>query len=93
MVHGTISDYRWWQAQMDEFSQRHRVVAYSLRHHYPNVSTGDRSDYIPPHPCGRSGRADQGLESGTAPMALAATAAINPILDVALKALVITVAT
>jgi pimeloyl-ACP methyl ester carboxylesterase len=75
MVHGTISDYRWWQAQMDEFSQRHRVVAYSLR------------------PCGRSGRADQGLESGTAPMALAATAAINPILDVALKALVITVAT
>ena len=47
MVHGTISDYRWWQAQMDEFSQRHRVVAYSLRHHYPNVSTGDRSDYLP----------------------------------------------
>jgi pimeloyl-ACP methyl ester carboxylesterase len=47
MVHGTISDYRWWQAQMDEFSQRHRVVAYSLRHHHPNVSTGDRSDYLP----------------------------------------------
>jgi len=47
MVHGTISDYRWWQAQMDEFSQRHRVVAYSLRHHYPNISTGDRSDYLP----------------------------------------------
>src|SRR5262245_4390736 len=47
MVHGTISDYRWWQAQMDDFSQRHRVVAYSLRHHYPNVSMGDRSDYLP----------------------------------------------
>jgi non-heme chloroperoxidase len=47
MVHGTISDYRWWQAQMDEFSQRHRVVAYSLRHHHPSVSTGDRSDYLP----------------------------------------------
>ena len=47
MVHGTISDYRWWQAQMDEFSQRHRVVAYSLRHHHPNISTGDRSDYLP----------------------------------------------
>ena len=47
MVHGTTSDYRWWQAQMDEFSQRHRVIAYSLRHHHPNVSTGDRSDYLP----------------------------------------------
>jgi non-heme chloroperoxidase len=46
MVHGGISDYRWWQAQIDEFSQRHRVVAYSLRHHYPNISTGDRSDYV-----------------------------------------------
>src|SRR5262245_58050162 len=44
MVHGTISDYRWWQAQLDEFSQQYRVVAYSLRHHHPNVSTGDRSD-------------------------------------------------
>jgi pimeloyl-ACP methyl ester carboxylesterase len=47
MVHGTISDYRWWQAQLDEFSQRHRVIAYSLRHHHPNVSRGDRSDYLP----------------------------------------------
>ena len=47
MVHGTISDYRWWQAQLDEFSQRHRVIPYSLRHHYPNVSTADRSDYLP----------------------------------------------
>lgn len=46
MVHGAISDYRWWQAQMDEFAQRHHVVAYSLRHHHPNVSTGDRSDYL-----------------------------------------------
>jgi non-heme chloroperoxidase len=47
MVHGTISDHRWWKAQLDEFSQRHRVIAYSLRHHYPNVSIGDRSDYLP----------------------------------------------
>jgi pimeloyl-ACP methyl ester carboxylesterase len=47
MVHGTVCDYRWWQAQMDQFSQRHRVIAYSLRHHHPNVSTGDRSDYLP----------------------------------------------
>jgi len=47
MVHGTICDYRWWQVQMDQFSQRHRVVAYRLRHHHPNVSTGDRSDYLP----------------------------------------------
>jgi non-heme chloroperoxidase len=47
MVHGTISDYRWWQAQIDEFSQQYRVIAYSLRHHHPNVSTGDRPDYLP----------------------------------------------
>jgi non-heme chloroperoxidase len=47
MVHGTISDHRWWRAQMDEFAQQHRVIAYSLRHHYPNVSAGDRSDYLP----------------------------------------------
>src|SRR5215510_15772002 len=47
MVHGTLCDYRWWQAQTDEFLQQHRVVAYSLRHHHPNVSTGDRADYLP----------------------------------------------
>ena len=47
MVHGTLCDYRWWQAQTDEFLQQHRVVAYSLRHHHPNVSTGDRTDYLP----------------------------------------------
>ncbi len=46
MVHGTISDYRCWQAQMEEFSQLHRVVAYSLRHHHPSVSTGNLSDYL-----------------------------------------------
>lgn len=47
MVHGTLCDYRWWKAQTDEFLQQHRVVAYSLRHHHPNVSTGDRADYLP----------------------------------------------
>jgi pimeloyl-ACP methyl ester carboxylesterase len=47
MVHGTVCDYRWWQAQMDQFSQQHRVVAFSLRHHHPNASMEDRSDYLP----------------------------------------------
>ncbi len=35
-VHGTISDYRVWEAQFDFFSQEYRVIAYSRRYAYPN---------------------------------------------------------
>ena len=44
-VHGSVSDYRTWNAQVASFAQRYRVIAYSRRYHYPNTSTGDGSDY------------------------------------------------
>jgi non-heme chloroperoxidase len=47
LVHGTAIDYRYWAPQLDTFAERHRVIAVSLRHHYPNLSTGDQSDYGP----------------------------------------------
>ncbi len=36
LVHGSISDYRMWAGQVPVYSQRHRVVAYSRRYHYPH---------------------------------------------------------
>jgi non-heme chloroperoxidase len=47
LVHGTLVDYRYWAAQVEQFAARHRVIAVSLRHHYPNASTGDLADYGP----------------------------------------------
>lgn len=35
-VHGALGDYRTWGAQMDTFTQDHRVIAYSRRFAYPN---------------------------------------------------------
>jgi len=45
LVHGTLVDARYWTAQVEPCAARHRVIAVSLRHHYPNASTGDLSDY------------------------------------------------
>jgi non-heme chloroperoxidase len=47
LVHGALIDYRYWAAQVEQFSAAHRVIAVSLRHHYPNAATGDQSDYSP----------------------------------------------
>lgn len=44
-VHGSIGDYRTWGYQFEPFSERHRVISYSRRYHYPNVWSGDGSDY------------------------------------------------
>ena len=44
LVHGTLIDFRYWTAQMDPFAERSRVIAVSLRHHYPNPSTDGQSD-------------------------------------------------
>jgi pimeloyl-ACP methyl ester carboxylesterase len=44
-VHGGISDYRIWKDQIDFFSEKYRVIAYSRRYHYPNKWNGDGSDY------------------------------------------------
>ncbi len=50
-VHGGgATDLRTWGAQIEPFAQRYRVVAFSLRYHYPNAWVGDGSDYaIPVH--------------------------------------------
>ena len=35
-VHGALSDYRWWQYQVEPFAQRYRVISYSRRGAFPN---------------------------------------------------------
>src|SRR5665811_2228553 len=45
-VHGAISDYRVWEAQMCTFSENYRVIALSRRYAYPNNQTiSDSNDY------------------------------------------------
>lgn len=45
-VHGAISDYRVWEAQMDAFSEKYRVIALSRRYAFPNDQTlMDSNDY------------------------------------------------
>ncbi|MEO5907091.1 MAG: alpha/beta hydrolase [Saprospiraceae bacterium] len=50
-VHGTLGDYRAWEAQMDTFAKNHRVIAYSRRFAYPNRQIiNDSADYtVIPH--------------------------------------------
>lgn len=40
LVHGTLTDYRWWTPQMEPLAERHRPVAVSLRHYYPERWNG-----------------------------------------------------
>jgi esterase len=35
LVHGTVGDYRSFSLQMEPFAERHRTIALSLRHSYP----------------------------------------------------------
>lgn len=35
-VHGSLSDYTYWQGQLEPFSVNYRAVAYSRRYNYPN---------------------------------------------------------
>lgn len=44
-VHGSISDYRTWQFQRDEFGKRFRAIAYSRRYHWPNEQIPEGIDY------------------------------------------------
>ena len=44
-VHGGLEDYRAWQPQMEAFSQRHRTIAYSRRHNYPNPRVAPGTHY------------------------------------------------
>jgi non-heme chloroperoxidase len=45
LVHGSLGDYRSWQLQIEPFSKRYHVIAYSRRYHFPNQWIGDGSDY------------------------------------------------
>jgi len=44
-IHGSASDYRTWEAQMDVFAQKYHVFAYSRRAHYPNPYVEYSPDY------------------------------------------------
>ena len=50
-VHGGLGDYRSWSQQMDTFSTKYRVIAYSRRYAYPNTQViNDSADYtVLPH--------------------------------------------
>jgi pimeloyl-ACP methyl ester carboxylesterase len=45
LLHGALCDYRYWEPVIEALAKDHRVIAPSARHHYPNRSTGDLSDY------------------------------------------------
>ncbi len=45
LVHGSLSDYRSWMLQVEAFSPRYRVIAYSRRFHYPNAWPDGGADY------------------------------------------------
>jgi non-heme chloroperoxidase len=44
-VHGSLADFRSWGPQMEPFSWRFRVIAYSRRFHFPNAVAGAGTDY------------------------------------------------
>ena len=44
-VHGTLGDFRTWSAVMGPLSKRHRVIAVSLRHFFPEHWDGIGDDY------------------------------------------------
>src|SRR5687768_16452440 len=50
LVHGGLSDNRMWEGQMEAFSEKHHVVAYSRRYAYPNGAADDSVGYtVVPH--------------------------------------------
>jgi esterase len=44
-VHGTLGDFRTWSSVMGPLSKRHRVIAVSLRHFFPEHWDGVGDDY------------------------------------------------
>jgi esterase len=45
LLHGMFVDHRYFAPQMAEFSKTHRVIAVSLRHHYPEPWNGKDGAY------------------------------------------------
>jgi pimeloyl-ACP methyl ester carboxylesterase len=46
-VHGSLGDFRSWNAQETAFAQRYRVLVYSRRYHRPNPQVDDHQIYSP----------------------------------------------
>jgi esterase len=44
-VHGTLGDFRTWYAVLGPLSKKHRVIAVSLRHFFPEHWDGNGDDY------------------------------------------------
>ena len=44
-VHGSNSDIRTWQTQVDQFSESYHAVAFSRRYHWPNAQIPEGADY------------------------------------------------
>ncbi|HLT29013.1 MAG TPA: alpha/beta hydrolase, partial [Myxococcaceae bacterium] len=36
LIHGGFSDMRTWEANLEAFRERYRVITYSRRYHWPN---------------------------------------------------------
>ena len=47
LVHGSLSDFNMWSAQMDALARSHRVIALSRRYHWPGVVKDEPKDYTP----------------------------------------------
>ena len=45
LVHGSVSDYRYWITQIRPFSERYRAISVSLRHCYPEPWDGAGDDF------------------------------------------------
>jgi pimeloyl-ACP methyl ester carboxylesterase len=45
-VHGTLGDFRTWNAVLGPLSKKHQVIAVSLRHFFPRHWDGIGSDYL-----------------------------------------------
>jgi esterase len=45
LVHGTLGDFRTWNSAMAPLSRKHRVIAVSLRHFFPEHWDGTGDDY------------------------------------------------
>jgi esterase len=45
-VHGTLGDFRTWSAVLGPLSKKHRVIAVSLRHFFPEHWDGVGDDYL-----------------------------------------------
>jgi non-heme chloroperoxidase len=45
LIHGSLSDFREWEFQIDKFAQAYHVISYSRRYAYPNKWVGNGDDY------------------------------------------------